>query len=91
MFCERCGSALPNVGYNCPKCGAMMSASQIKMQKKNAEENRKNNSPVYNSANYGVDRSVIHENKHKSNNYPIVVAGIILSMIIFVILVLIIL
>ena len=41
MYCKKCGSALPSYGYICKNCGAMMDKEQIKEQKENIINNKK--------------------------------------------------
>lgn len=85
MFCEKCNSALPSDGYVCLHCGALMTKSQIEMQKKLREEKRKFASPNYMSAKFGSKREFEYNNS--SNNYIIVVCSLIILMVIFVIIV----
>lgn len=84
MFCERCGASLPSHGFVCLKCHTMMSKSQIELQKKVNNENRKTAKPVFNSSLYGADRNFV-VNKNPNGNYLAVVCAIVLFLITFVI------
>ncbi len=40
MYCKKCGSPLPNEGYICKFCGAMMGEEQIQKQKEIIKEHK---------------------------------------------------
>lgn len=53
MFCKRCGSSLPSVGYLCTNCGFLMDSEQIKKQKENQKLVENKNQLTYVSERYG--------------------------------------
>lgn len=66
MECKRCGHTLPATGFTCTNCGMMMSAEQIKMQKK--EMNMKK-SPLMVSEKYG-HKNFIYQKREENTTKP---------------------
>lgn len=65
MICNRCKAALPNDGYICKHCGAMMSKEQIEEQRKWNEMNERNKQAAkLMSSKYNVNK----ENLNYGNN-----------------------
>ena len=90
MFCERCSAALPSHGYICKKCGAMMTKSQMEIQKSINKENRKNQRPSYMSDQYGIKKDFKLNNDNNYDYYKVIFI-IFIILIVFISLMLIIL
>lgn len=63
MICNRCKAALPNEGYICKQCGAMMTKEQIEEQKKwNEMDERNKYAAKLMSSKYKVDKENFYYN-----------------------------
>ncbi|MDE6285057.1 MAG: hypothetical protein K2M17_04860 [Bacilli bacterium] len=91
MVCNRCGKPLPNEGAICKFCGAMMTQTQLK-QMQSMQDSRGSFKRNLLSDRYGVDKSVLYqekeEKKPKENKLlgAIIILGIIVFLIILTIL-----
>ena len=83
MFCNKCGHALPSVGFICNNCGALMSPEQIKEQKKHLEEKKKEVTLL--TDRYNVNKSNVEYRKTSESKY----LGIIFIVLVVIILIII--
>ncbi len=83
MYCHKCGKYLPNEGYVCKFCGALMTKEQIENQKR---LNNKASSVKLKSELYGGERIIYKKEKEKNNLTGIFfILGIIIFLIILAI------
>ena len=78
MVCQKCGNQLPNEGFVCKFCGAMMTDEQIEQQKNYLKERRFQ--PKLKSELYGIENNP----KFKA---ILIIAGVIIFLIILAILI----
>lgn len=89
MNCKRCGSPLPSEGSLCKFCGAMIDGEQIEMRKSINDKKAAYN-PELKSDRYGVDKTAIYDKTPEKENKVlgvVIVAGVILVILVFAILI----
>ena len=88
MVCQKCGNQLPNEGFVCKFCGAMMTDEQIEQQKNYLKE--RHFQPKLKSELYGIEK--INYQKEEAQNNPkikaiLIIVGVIIFLIILAILI----
>lgn len=84
MYCHKCGKALPNEGFVCKFCGAMMNENQIKEQKRHLREHQ--NDFKLKTEMYGIEKiNYREEKKEESLKIYLIIGGIIIILIILAI------
>ncbi len=88
MICQKCGNQLPNEGFVCKFCGAMMTSEQIEQQKNYLKEKRFQ--PKLKSELYGIEKIDYREEKEQNNpklKAVFIIGGVIIFLIILAILI----
>lgn len=88
MICKKCGKQLPNEGFICKFCGAMMDQKQIMQQKDYLKERRFE--PKLKTELYGMEKINYRDAKEQKDNKLLgflIVGGIIIFLIILAILI----
>lgn len=85
MFCNKCGAALPNRGYICKFCGAMMSPEQIKSLKEMLSNQDKDKFQVNFVSDKYSDTPINRDYKKRKENKFLGALVIILVLIILII------
>ena len=89
MYCKKCGNPLPNEGFTCKFCGAMMESNQIAQQKNNLQERKWQTRTK--SELYGMEKiNYQKEEQENKKNFPLgvfLIFGVLIILIVIAILI----